>query len=64
VSQQRFFSNEHIRVALSLLFLIIAAPLVVTSDGSRETLFYLGWILFGLSLMLPLWSRFRSTFHR
>lgn len=64
VSQKRSFSNEQIRMSLSLLFLILAAPIVIPSGSANGPLSYVGWGLFAIALILPLWSRFTFSSNR
>lgn len=51
-------------MALSLAFMLMAAPAVVPSDGPHGFAFYAGWILLGASIVLPLWSRLKSFIKR
>lgn|GEM_PF-1329232 len=60
MSRQKSFSNEQVRMTLSLAFMLLAAPAVIPSDGPYGFAFYTGWMLLGAGVVLPLWSRFKS----
>lgn len=51
-------------MALSLAFMLVAAPAVIPSEGHQGLAFYAGWVLLAASIVLALWSRLKSFSRR